>query len=63
MDDSEIFAGEYFVNCFSTEKKKFDKFYEGCPIKVVGYMEDMKGKKKKFGKKQEPKMHMRLYHD
>ena len=26
-------------------------------------MEDTKGKKKKFGKKQEPKMHMRLYHE
>lgn len=63
MDDPEIFAGEYFLTCFSTEKKKFDRLYEGCPIQVEGYLEDQKTKKKNFGKRMDRKMNMRLYHE
>ena len=63
MDDAEIYVGEYFVSCFSTEKKKLDRLYEGCQINVVGYIEEPKAKKKSFGKKPDRNMHMRLNYD
>ena len=63
MDDEEVFVGEYFVNSFSTEKRKMDQFYQGYPVEVRGYIEEPKGKKKNFGKKQDRHMHMRIYHE
>lgn len=52
MEDDEIFVGEYFLPCFSTEKRKLDNLQQGSPVKVVGYIEEPKTKKKNFGKKQ-----------